>query len=271
MLISLEGMNATGKTTLAYSGPLPIVGFAFDMGWERAIYGTKHKELFAGLNIEVIEFDPDKLEPDPITADITIYELPQPIQLDGMKLHGYTMLWTYFIVRLGVVLGNRAIRTIVLDTATTMRRVKADAHLEALQGTPEGKNRIQLIQIEYGKVNDPIRNIYTSTKSTRQNLVAVHHLTDERKDQMNAKGEMVQVLTGRKILEGLGNTSDFMDCSLLMEKDGKGGTVATWLKCGYNLAYEKQKVSNPTWDMLVELLVMATGGSLKLDRRKVLA
>ncbi|KKK87943.1 hypothetical protein LCGC14_2748140, partial [marine sediment metagenome] len=46
MLLSIEGDEATGKTTLAYSAPLPIVGFAYDMGIERAIKGGKYEELF---------------------------------------------------------------------------------------------------------------------------------------------------------------------------------------------------------------------------------
>ena len=40
-MLSIEGDEATGKTTLAYSAPLPIVGFAYDMGIERAIKENK--------------------------------------------------------------------------------------------------------------------------------------------------------------------------------------------------------------------------------------
>ena len=43
MLLSIEGDEACGKTTLAYSAPLPIVGFAYDMGIERAIKGGKYE------------------------------------------------------------------------------------------------------------------------------------------------------------------------------------------------------------------------------------
>ncbi|KKL26304.1 hypothetical protein LCGC14_2396680, partial [marine sediment metagenome] len=52
MLLSIEGDEACGKTTLAYSAPLPIVGFAYDMGIERAIKGGKYEELFKDLSIE---------------------------------------------------------------------------------------------------------------------------------------------------------------------------------------------------------------------------
>lgn len=271
MLISLEGDAGTGKTTLAYSAPLPIAGFAFDMGWERALYGKKHEELFKGLNIKVVQYDPSKIEPDPLDADITIYELPQPIQLDGMKLHDYSQLWTYFIIRLGEAFRDRSLRSIVIDTATTARRVKADSHLENIQKTEEGKGRVQLIQIEYGKVNDSMRNVYTTSQGTRKNLIACHHLTDERKEALNDKGQMVQVLTGRRILEGMVRTEQFMDVSLLMRKDGKGGTIGKWLKCGYNLSYEGQEVPNPTWDSLVNAIEMATGDVLQLEHRKVMA
>ncbi|KKL24352.1 hypothetical protein LCGC14_2416150, partial [marine sediment metagenome] len=58
MLLSIEGDEATGKTTLAYSAPLPIVGFAYDMGIERAIKGGKYEELFKGLDIEIVPYTP---------------------------------------------------------------------------------------------------------------------------------------------------------------------------------------------------------------------
>jgi len=57
MLLSIEGEEACGKTTLAYSAPLPIVGFGFDMGIERAIKGGKYEELFAGLTINIIPYE----------------------------------------------------------------------------------------------------------------------------------------------------------------------------------------------------------------------
>ena len=266
MLLSLEGNESSGKTTLAYTAPLPIVGFAYDMGWERALMGYRHQEFFAGLDIQVISYDKGKIEPDPVEADIVIYELPQPIQLGGGKLSGCIALWNYFIVRIAAALTDKRTRSIVVDTMTTARRIKADAHLEEIQG--RDASRIQLIQIEYGRPNDAIRDLYTTGAGVRKNLIAVHHLTDERKDSINARGEVTQVLTGNQILEGLGNTYRFVDVAVRMEKVHGKGIKATWRKCGYNLAYEGTSVDNPTWDSLVGQIELGSGDLLKLEHRK---
>lgn len=275
MLISLEGDEGSGKTTLAYSGPLKIVGFAFDMGWERAIYGTQFEKLFKGLEIKSIPYNKDfKGDPAPITADITIYELPQPIQMDGTQMHGCRELWNYFLIHLGGAIQDASVRTIVIDTGTVARRVKADAHLQELQEREPDvkKRRVQLIQIEYGRPNDAIRDIWTTHAGIRKNLIMVHHLTDERGLKMNRNGEMEQVLTGRRVLEGLANTYRFADIALRVEKDGKGGVKGTWVKCGYNLSFETKSVENPTWDRLVNQIEMSAGESgslLRLDHRNI--
>ncbi|KKM85773.1 hypothetical protein LCGC14_1285560, partial [marine sediment metagenome] len=135
MLLSIEGDEATGKTTLAYSAPLPIVGFAYDMGIERAIKGGKYEELFKDLSIRVIPYD--KENDQGATAwegvDITIFELPSPIQLDSMRLRGNTDLWLYSINLMAAAFSDPKIATIVVDTMTMARRAKASSHLEVLQ------------------------------------------------------------------------------------------------------------------------------------------
>ena len=287
MLLAIEGDEATGKTTLAYSAPLPIVGFAFDMGVERAIKGGKYEELFQGLSIEVIPYVKDERKRPSYgwDRDITIFELPQPIQLDSMRLVGNINLWTYFIVRIAEALGDPKVATVVVDTMTIARRTKANAHLEGLQQAaydPQGnliivqgkpmKPREQLIQIEYGKVNDSIRDIYTTGAGVKwsdgrpKNLVAVHHLTDERADHVNPKGEVEQILTGKKILEGLAQTHRFVDIALLTTK--KNQEIEGELKkCGYSLKLEGTVLTNPTWDTITDVVSMGTGERIALDRR----
>lgn len=283
MLLSIEGEEACGKTTLAYSAPLPIVGFAFDMGIERAIKGGKYEELFAGLNINIIPYNKEEthLEDKPWKDfDITIFELPNPIQLDSMRLIGNTKLWLYSINLMAAAFSDPRVSTIVVDTMTVARRTKASSHLEELQRAAYDANgniivvpgkgpmrpREQLIQIEYGKVNDAIRDIYTTGAGTKKNLVATHHLADERKEGLDKDGKVVQQLTGKKVLEGLGQTHRFVDIALLTTKENKA-IKGTLLKCGYNLAQEGTVLANPTWDSLAELVSMGTVERIKLDRR----
>ena len=271
MLVSLEGDESSGKTTWAYTAPLPIVGFAFDMGFERALFGSKYVELFEGLDIEVIRYDPTVVEPAPFTADITIFELPAPVQFSGTKVKGYSQLWGYFITRIAAGMTDPRIRSLVVDTMTSARRVRADAHLEELQAKarPDQPERVQLIQIEWGKPNDDIRNLYTTSQGVRRNLVAVHHLTDERKDGVDRDGKIVQgMLTGQRVMEGLNNTYRLVDVALRMEKVG-ASIKAKFQKCGYNLSLEGTALDNPNWNTLVDQILSFTPGKLMIDRSTV--
>lgn len=294
MLVSIEGEEATGKTTLAYSAPLPIVGFAYDMGIERAIKGGKYEELFKDIDIVVVPYQPQVAKESGVSTDepawhghdITIFELPSPIQLDSMRLRGNTDLWLYSINLMAAAFSDLKVSTIVVDTMTVARRTKASSHLETLQnaaydvnGNPisDGKGgflrpREQLIQIEYGKINDAIRDIYTTGAGVKQsdgrpkNLVATHHLTDERKEALDENGKVVQMLTGNKILEGLSGTHRFVDIALLTTKENKE-IKGELKKCGYSLAMEGTVLANPTWDSIANLVSMGTGDRIAIDRR----
>ena len=165
------------------------------------------------------------------------------------------------------------VRSIVVDTLTVARRVKADAYLEGLQdSTEEGKKpRERLLQIEWGSTNDAIRGIYTTCAGMKKNLIAVHHLTDERKEVITKSGSVEMSLTGNRILEGLNQTYRFVDIAIRNEKTvnpkkDQARIVATLQKCGYNLAMEGVPIGNPTWDKLSRVIEDTLGGSLKLER-----
>lgn len=277
MLLSVEGESGCGKTTLAYTAPSKVVGFAFDMGVERALYGGLHNQLFKDRTIQIVPYD-SKAPAVPQVAewnnnDITVYELPQPIQLDTIMISGAEILWNYFIGHLVTVLKDPGVRSIVIDTMTVARRVKADAYLEGLQAnTQEGKKpRERLLQIEYGATNDAIRGIYTTAAGMKKNLVAVHHLTDERKETIGPTGQVEMALTGKRILEGLSQTYRFVDIAIRNEKlvnptKDQPRIRTVFNKCGYNLALEGTPIGNPTWDMLSQVIEDSLGGTLQLER-----
>jgi hypothetical protein len=192
-----------------------------------------------------------------------------------MRLRGNTALWLYAINLMAAAFSAPEVSTIVVDTMTVARRTKASSHLENLQNAaynaqgeriPGVQLREQLIQIEYGKINDAIRDIYTTGAGVKKNLIATHHLTDERSESLDKDGKVVQMLTGNKILEGLNHTHRFVDIALLTAKESKE-IKGTLLKCGYNLAQEGTVLSNPTWDSLANLVSMGTGERIELDRR----
>src|SRR5260221_3751757 len=133
MIISIEGAEATGKSTFAYTAPLPIVGFSLDLGSERAIYGTQWDKYFNGLKIETHTYMPEQ-KPAPYSGnDITIYEMPSPMQMDPNRLIGYMEQWSYFIHIFAEALQDREVGTIVIDTATLLRKNKCDAYLQEMQ------------------------------------------------------------------------------------------------------------------------------------------
>ncbi len=266
MLLSLEGEEKSGKTTLAYTAPLKIVGFQFDLGSERALKGAMYDTHFKGLRINTVAFD-SKAVPVLDDMDITIFECPQPIQVDDVQVQGMVDLWNYFLVRLGLALRDPLVRTVVIDTMTIARRVKADAYLEALQ-KKGARERLQ--EIEYAAPNGAIRDIYTALPAIRKNLVATHHLTDERVEQIDGKGNIIKGKTGKRVLEGLNGTHRFVDVALRTE-EVKGQVVGTFVECGYNLGLKGVKIQNPTWDSIVQMVEDSRGGRLGIDRRQEIA
>lgn len=263
MILSIEGPEATTKTTIAYTGPLPIVGFSFDLGTERAIYGTMYDKFFKGLDIKLINYM-DKW--DGKYGDITVFEMPQPVQLDQNMLKGFMEQWSFFINHLNDAVVKQGVPTVVVDTMTLARRIKADAYLQELQENNPSRPRKQLLQIEYGHANDSIKNIYTLMAGMRRNLIAIHHQTDERKDGVDKDGAVVSMMTGNKVLEGLNNTYRYVDVALVTSK-GKDGIVGKMQKCGYNLSLEGNPISNPNWDNITGMISMSLGDRIKFDKR----
>lgn len=267
MLISLEGEEATGKTTFAYTAPLKVVGFSFDMGVKRALFGGM-SELFEGLRINTVPYPKDC---KPVKAwehfDITIYEMPRPVQLSGTRIQGCIAMWDYFIQLYDLAMEDKAVRSVVIDTATIARRVRCDAFLEDLQNnTPKGKEmRVRLTQIEYGAPNDDIRAIYTRAEGIQKNLILVHHLGDEYQRVKNKKDEWETVTTGRRVLEGLKGTHRAVDVVLLMEEK-QGHVAATMLK-GYSLGQKGMLLTDPTWNTLAARISMSLGDRLEFERR----
>lgn len=272
MITAIEGEEKTGKTTLAYTAPLKIVGFQFDLGQDRAIKGKRYEEFFKGLEIKEVPYKPGK--PDApgawAKADIAIFELPIPVQIDSTRVHGVKELWEYFLAIVGEAIRDPLVRTLVVDTMTLARKAKADAYLQALQEVERSAQRVKLLQIEYGAPNGAIRDLYSACKSVQKNLVAVHHLTDEYGEVNKVLGDKVvseRVRTGRRVLDGLDQTYRFVDVAVRMEKKDKE-LVGKIVSCGYALELEGMTLPNPTWDSLVNTISMTLGDRIAFERRQ---
>ena len=259
MIISIEGEEATGKTTIAYSAPLPIVGISFDLGIERALYGAKFNELFKGVDIQVVPYTDTKTGIPANLTGIIIFELPQPIQLDSRVRVGCVELWDRTLKLVSSALTSQHVATVVVDTMTIARRARADAYLQEL-------GRKQLLPVEWGIPNDSIRRIYTLAAGTHKHLAAVHHLTDQYVDVPDGHGGTKSITTGVRIFEGLSNTYRFVDVAVRNVKK-KGQVSSHVLKCGYNLSLEDIETPNMTWDKLATQIEDSLGGRIHIGRR----
>lgn len=274
--LCLEGDEATWKTGLALTAPGKKILFSFDPGFKRAFYGVKYPEYFQGKTVRVISKEElmgvvgDPALPGLKTSadlraswantEVTVFDLPEPIQISvGGGVAGASELFAKFSIVISECFADPMVDTIILDTATIARRIAADSHLQSVQKTNPG--RIQLIQIEYGKPNDLIRAIYGTAEASDKNFIAIHHLTDDYEEYIDAKGEVKSRKTGKRVMEGLANTYRWFDVCFRMTKEQtthyqthQPMTVikATYVKCGYDLSKEGTFLINPTWNTMAQ-------------------
>lgn len=279
MIINVEGEEKTGKSTFAYTAPLPMVVFSFDMGHERAIYGKLYPEFFQELDIAIHKYQKPtvawangkasaKVAYEPFTHDMTVYELPKPMQLDPNVVEGFMAQWAYFLTICAAAMQDPNVQTIVIDTATLLYKNKCDAYLEELNAKGSG-TRKQLLQIEYGHPNGEIRSVYDLATATGKNLVTVHHLRDHYVTMPNSKGEIESRPDGTMETDGMKETARKVDIALRIEKRKDGSLWGTMPTCGPNLAMEGTPLPNPTWDMIMSTVELGWHGK-PFPRRKVL-
>jgi len=278
LIINVEGQEGTGKSSFAYTAPLPIVAFSLDMGHMRAIYGKLYPEFFDGLKVVVNPYKkPEvrwsngqataKVEYEPYTGnDVTIYELPTPMQLDPNKVEGFMAQWAYMLTIYAAAMQDANVSTVIVDTMTLAYKNKCDAYLEELNVKGNG-TRKQLLQIEYGHPNEGIRTLYQLATATGKNLVAVHHLRDHYVSRMNTKGEIESVHDGTLETDGMRDTGRYVDITLRIEKTKDHKLVSKMSKCGPNLAMEGVPIFDATWDSVMSMVEMGWYGP-KFPRRK---
>lgn len=303
--VSVEAEVKQGKSTFVYTAPPPIVGFQWDQGVEGALFGkySLDKGLFDDYNVEVLDYDPALLDDyrSKITAitarDIFIFNLPALIQLSPTQYEGASELWRYHQELLYTAQHTKAVRSIVEDTMTAAKGTAADAHLENEQRDRNTRilraqehnmirgqvpwdvpsPRLSLIQIEYGKPNSWVRDIYPSTKGAGKNLLVTHHLTDERESYVDRDGSVKERLTGKRVLDGVSRTYGLIDIALrfertriknpMNEKEFINAVQAKFIWCRWNLDLEGEVLNNPTWDTLMKAVELSLNSRVSLPRR----
>jgi len=276
VIINVEGEEKSGKSSFAYTAPLPLVVFSTDLGHQRAIYGKLYPEFFQGLKIQEVKYKKPqiewvngqaraKVEWEPFTGnDITVYEMPIPMQIDLNKVEGFMAQWSYMLTIYLAAMQDELVQSVAMDTMTLVYKNKCEAYLEELN-TRGGGARKQLLQVEYGHPNEGIRSLYDLARASGKNLVAVHHLRDHYVSRPKASGEIESVADGTLETDGMRETNKKVDIVLRIEKkDGKlWGKMPT---CGPNLAMENTPILSPTWDSLMDMVEMGWHGP-KFPRR----
>ena len=259
MLLSIEAEEKCGKTTLAYTAPLPIIGFSFDMGSERALMGSAYDKYFKGLKINIVKDYAYEYKGE----DILIYEVPIPIQLTD-SISQCSELWAKFqacYVKAGLI---PEVKSLVFDTATLVRKLAILSYMQFIQ--KKDSSRKQLLQIEYAHPNDEIRILWNFGKDMGKNLIGTHHLTDEYKMQVTSDGKKESQPTGEKILEGYNKTLQAVDVGIRLRED-RNKIVGRVVTCGYDREMKGQDIEDPSWDKLVNLIELKLGGRIKLEKR----
>lgn len=268
MILSIEGDESCGKSTLAYTAPLPIVGLSTDLGHERAIYGSQFGKWFKGLDIEFVRYPkggkglvlPGKQAKG---KDILIYELPAPMQTDPVKQSGYLEHWAYML-EIFMDQVQEPGGTLVIDTMTLLNKNRRNAYLQERQKTRPDK--MTLDRLEYGKPNEAIRDLYQAAQAFRKNLVVTHHLKEHYRPMLVGDKQETQ-WDGTYDTDGVPDTRKQVDVSVRMSKSG-AELKGTFQKCGYNLGLEGNSLPNPSWNTLVTNIEMAGWEGRGFEKRE---
>lgn len=272
MILNIEGEESTAKTTLALTGPLPIVCLSYDMGHKRAIWGSKFGEYFKDLKIEVVKYQPKTKPPSYEGNDITVYAIPTPMQLDPEEIVGFEAIWDYTLDIFGRAMMDSREVTMVIDTMTLLTKHKRDAYLEeANRKAKQDKKplRKQLTQIEYGRPDGETRSLFQMAAAYEKNLIVIHHLRDHYGPVLKDDGTIGQGPDGTKEHEGVRDVPRYFDVSLRNENVKGKGIVSTFVKCGYNLNLQGMSIQEATWDKVIDFIENSPPGwnGPRFDRR----
>lgn len=198
MVVSIEGTPKSGKTTLAFSLPGPIVLLNFDYGEGKPVGDA----LKAGK--EVMKAD---------------YNLTLPLGIDRSKADKVKDIYDPVLDRwkndyLTVVAGKLA-RTIIIDTASELWELMRLSYFGKLVKVPPHL---------YVQANAEYRDLIRAGKDAGINVILIHKVRDIWEDNPAGEGRRPKVdsVTGEKMTE----RSGFGDLGYLVDMSIRTRTVA---------------------------------------------
>ena len=189
ILLSLQGLDKSGKTFFSLTAPPPIAFFDSDRGLEGVVDSFRDK-------------------------DIRIYDVPDAKEIamsDDGPVSDAQGAWKETKNHIMQALKDKEIRTLVFDTATEIWELLRLAHFGKLLAVPP---------LAYTPVNMEYRNLVLAAKNRYQKtLILIHKVKDEYKDTIDAKGRPKSIKTGNYILSGFNQTGGLVDANIITSFD----------------------------------------------------
>jgi hypothetical protein len=255
IVAAIWGEEKTGKTTLAFTFPRPIVDFDLDVGgYNRAISrfnptGIETKSYPTPIQLEKMMGQQKDTDP---TGKVT---LRMPKKVIGMK-----ELWQKIIVDFVEAVQREDVKTIVVDSATQLWSICHSAYLQELQekqllqGEKEANIRSSLLSIEYGEPNSRMQALVFTARSYGKNLVLNHYPRDVYATRLTEKG-VESYTTGEKDMDGFKKTKALADIAILTRQEPVRGAVPKMMGkvtlSGLGIHLMDFEMQDPTYDKLV--------------------
>lgn len=182
LIVAVDGESGSGKNRFAFTFPDPIAFLSFDPNYEKALKEARKlgKRVYRkGYSLPIVK--PDGKE--------------------GEKIAGvFGDIWDEFAVDYMGAIRDKAIRTVVIDTATEL--------FELVTYAIYGKN-VQVMPKERGHAYASYRQIIREAENTDKSLVLLHKMKDQ---WVNDKS------TGKLIRAGYKDTGYCVNTEVLMSK-----------------------------------------------------
>ncbi len=284
--LGIYGDVKTLKTTFGLTAPKPLIIFDIDQSFGRAeAKYLKDNPASTIIKIPASMALPESQDLQSGVWDILVKAYKMPLRMPNRQLEGFDALWNSIILDFIKVFNTPRIVSIMLDTGTLAWEIDKLAELERKQGTSAGRERI--IQIEYARPNAEIRNLLREPHFLGKNLIDLHHSGTKYgwglfPDPKDPKRNTMQNGPLREWMAGFKETDRIVDvvcsthievkcpsCNVTFENNMEGkmqhGThgvgdnpapvpVIYIEECGYNIALKGEKLTNPTYEMLLSYI-----------------
>jgi hypothetical protein len=213
IIANIEGLEKTGKDTIALTGPDPIVLFNLDRGCDGPLQRARKKGkkiIVAGIDrgpgkLPAYYFTKPKLAPGKSAQEMSYIQA---------TAEAARKVWRQFKDDYLEALDSK-VRTLVIDTGT--------AAWELIRFARFGKLK-QILPLNYSEVNQEFQSLIQRAYDFDKNVIWLHRIKPEWADTFDKKGNKVSVKTGRFERSGYRDMGFEVQTNVRLEKwtDKKG-------------------------------------------------